>query len=117
VADVLINDDSITVRLSKLEKVEALHGDITVPRAAATRAAAVPDGMQEVHGSRLPGTGFPGVIMVGTYREHGKITFAVCHGRHPAVVIDLTGHELSRIVVTVDDPDRIVAQLSASSPS
>src|SRR5216683_7582547 len=70
---------------------------------------AVPDGMEEVHGLRLPGTGLPGVIMVGTWREAQRVTFAVCHGRGPAVVLELTGQRYDRIVVTVENPEDVVA--------
>ena len=111
-AELLVNDDVVTVSLSAVEKAEALHGDVSVPRAAVASARIVPDGMDEVHGLRLPGTGFPGVIMVGTWRDGGRATFAVCHGRRPAVVIELTGQRYDRIVVTLENPDEVVARLA-----
>ena len=83
-----------------------------VPRAAVVSARIVPDGMDEVHGLRLPGTGFPGVIMVGTWRDEERVTFAVCHGRRPAVVVELTGQRYDRIVVTVENPGEVVARLA-----
>jgi hypothetical protein len=111
-AELLVTDDTVTVSLSAIEKAEALHGDVSVPRAAVLSAQVVPDGMDEVHGLRLPGTGFPGVIMVGTWRDRERITFAVCHGRRPAVVLDLTGQRYDRIVVTVEHPDEVAASLA-----
>ena len=110
--ELLVNDDVVTVSLSAAEKAEALHGDVSVPRAAVVSARIVPDGMDEVHGLRLPGTGFPGVIMVGTWRDKERVTFAVCHGRRPAVVIELTGQRYDRIVVTVDNPAEVAARLA-----
>ena len=101
-AELLVNDDVVTISLSAVEKAEALHVDVQVPRAAVASARMVPDGMEEVHGLRLPGTGFPGVIMVGTWWDGEKVTFAVCHGRRPAVVVELTGQCYDRIVVTVE---------------
>jgi hypothetical protein len=111
VANLLIDDDAVTVSLSMIEKAEALHGDVRVPRTAVVRVRAVPDGMAEVHGLRMPGTGFPGVIMVGTWRDSEGVTFAVCHGRRPAVVLDLAGQAYDRLVVTVDNPEEAVAGL------
>ena len=111
-AKVLVNDDVVTVSLSAIEKAEAVHGDVAVPRTAVVSARIVPDGMDEVHGLRLPGTGFPGVIMVGTWRDQEKVTFAICHGRRPAVVVELTGQRYDRIVVTVENPDEVVARLA-----
>ena len=54
---------------------------------------------------------FPGVVMVGTWREPGSVTFAACHGHRPAVVIDLTGQAYDRVVVTVDNPEETVERL------
>jgi hypothetical protein len=65
-AKLIIDDREITVSLSAVEKVEALHGDVVVPRSAVAQVRTVPDGMVEVHGLRAPGTGFPGVIKVGS---------------------------------------------------
>ena len=111
-AELLVHDDVVTVSLSAAEKAEALHGDVSVPRTAVVSARIVPDGMDEVHGLKLPGTGFPGVIMVGTWRDGTRVTFAVCHGRRPAVVLELTGQRYDRIVVTVEHPDEAVASLA-----
>ena len=111
-ADVIIDDDTVTVSLSAFEKLEALHGDVTVPRSAIKRARAVPDGMAEVHGIRAPGTALPGVVLVGTWRSGAGATFAVCHGRKPAIVIDLDGEPFDRLVVTVGDPEGVLCSLA-----
>lgn len=108
----LIDDQEVTVSLSAAEKIEALHGNVTFPRAAVVRARVVPDGLEEVHGLRMPGTGLPGVIMVGTWRDGEMVTFAACHGRRSAVVLDLADQVYDRIVVTVDYPDKAVARLT-----
>ncbi|GAB3555784.1 hypothetical protein [Spelaeicoccus albus] len=107
-ANILMDDDTVTVSLSALEKVEALHGDVSVARSAIVGIHEVPDGLAEVHGVRLPGTGLPGMILVGTFREPDRRTFAVCHGANPAVVFDLKGEHFDRLVVTVDNPEALV---------
>jgi hypothetical protein len=111
-AKLLVTDDAVTVSLSVIEKAEALHGDVSVPRTAVVSARVVPDGLDEVHGLRMPGTGLPGVIMVGTWRDKQGVTFAVCHGRRPAVVLELTGQHYDRLVVTVENPDDVAAALA-----
>ena len=55
-ASLLIDDREVTVSLAAAEKIEALHGNVTVPRAAVVRARVVPDGLEEVHGLKMPGT-------------------------------------------------------------
>jgi hypothetical protein len=112
VAQILLVSDSLTVSMTDVEKLEALHGDVTVPRSAVTKARVAADGMAELHGIRAPGTGLPGVIAVGTWRDGSRKTFAVCHGRRPAVVIELQGEAYDRLVVTLDDPQPIVAALA-----
>ena len=111
-ANLVVDADTVTVSMSALEKAEAIHGDVIVPRSAVTSVRAVPNGMAEIRGLRMPGTGFPGVVMVGTWRSGQDTTFAVCHGHGPAVVIDLAGQYFDRIVLTVDDPDEAVARFS-----
>ena len=59
-----------------------------------------------------PVPGLPGVILAGTVRDHGTVTFTVCHGRGPAVVLDLAGQPFDRIVITVSDPGEIVSRLT-----
>ena len=110
-AKLLINDDTVTVSLSATEKAEALHGDVSVPRSAVVSARVVPDGLAEVHGLRMPGTALPGVIMVGNWRDKQGVTFAVCHGRRPAVVLELTGQHYDRRVVTVENPGEVATAL------
>jgi hypothetical protein len=110
VARLLIDDRAVIVSMSVMEKLEALHGNVTIPRTAVVGARAIPDGMAELRGIST-GTGLPGVTMAGTFRDNGSVTFAVCHGRRPAVILDLAGHPYDRIVVTVDNPDEILSRL------
>ena len=115
VASVRIDDQTVTVALSCTEKIEALHGDLTVPRTAVVGARAVPDGLAEVHGQQMA-TGWAGVSTVGSVRDFARdfdlVTFAVCHGRRPAVVLDLADLPYDRIVVTVGNPDEVVSRLT-----
>jgi hypothetical protein len=112
VANLVITDDTLTVQMSRAEKAEALHRDLTMPRSAVTGVRVVADGLAEVHGLKMPGTGIPGVIMAGTWISRQGSTFAVCHGRGPAIVIELTGQHVDRIVMTVDNPEEAVTELS-----
>jgi hypothetical protein len=106
-----IDAASITVVLSELEKVETLHGDVTVPRSAVVGARVVPVAVAEVHGLRAPGTGLPGVVVAGTFRGKDKRMFAVCHGRGPGLVIELIDAAYDEIVLTLDDPEQAAVQL------
>lgn len=111
-ANLIINDDTITVQMSLAEKAEAMHRDLTVPRSAISGVQVVSDGLSEVHGLKMPGTGIPGVIMVGTWLSHDGNTFAVCHGSGRAVVITLQDQHYDRIVMTLDNPEDVASQLA-----
>ena len=63
-ANLLIDEGSVTVALTMTEKFEALHGDVVLPRSSVRDVRVVQDGMEEIHGMKMPGTGFPGVVMV-----------------------------------------------------
>jgi hypothetical protein len=112
VANLVITGDTLTVQMSLGEKAEALHRDLTVPRSAVTGVRIVEDGLAEVHGLKMPGTGIPGVIMVGTWLSSEGSTFAVCHGRGPAIVIDLAGQHVDRIIMTVPNAEQALSDLS-----
>ena len=76
-AELLIEDGALHVRLSALEKLGALRGDIMIPLRSVT-AVRVSDNpwSEELRGIRAPGTGLPGVISLGTRRGKGILDFA-----------------------------------------
>jgi hypothetical protein len=51
---------------------------------------------------------------VGSFHDAEHVTFAVCHGHNPGIVIDLADSKYDIVVLTVENPDEIVARLSAS---
>ena len=111
-AHLLITDDAVTIDMSRGERLEAAHGNQTFPRSAISGVRAVPDGIAEVHGLKWAGTELPG-IRVGSFHKDERVTFAVCHGHHPGIVIDLANARYDSVVLTVENPQDIVARLSA----
>jgi hypothetical protein len=112
VAHFSVEDGDLVLHLTGLEKMEGLHGDIKVPRSSVRVVRWVADAWPELRGIRAPGTGFPGVIAVGTRRGSGTKDFAVVHGKRPAVVVDLDGAEYNRLVVTDDRAEARAAELN-----
>jgi hypothetical protein len=112
VANLLISDDSVTIRLSIAEKAQALHRDLSLPRSAITGVRVVSSGAGAVHGFKLVGSSIPGVLMVGSFKGGEGSTFALCHGNGPGLVLDLTGQHYDRIVLTVDNPEQLASELS-----
>jgi len=111
-ANLLIADDAVTIEMSTGESFEAAHGNQTFPRSAITGVRAVPDCIAEVHGLKWAGTELPG-IRVGSFHGDGNVTFAVCHGHKPGIVIDLADSKYDRVVLTVENAEQIAARLVA----
>jgi hypothetical protein len=111
VATLLIDEDAVTVSLSRAEKLEALQGDLRIPRSCLAHARVVSDGVAEVRGPRGGGLGIRGRALIGTFRQSGCTTLAVCHGQRPAIVLELVGLRFDRMVVTVADPQALVNAL------
>jgi hypothetical protein len=114
-AELTVHDDALTLTLSRVEHAEGFHRDLTVPLASLTAVRAVGDPWPELRGIRAPGTGMPGVVAVGTRRGAFGKDFAAVHGKGPAVVVELDNQEFQRWVLTVDDPDAVVARVAAAA--
>ena len=112
----LLNEgESIRLRLSRLERLGALHVDVVVPRSSVTEMAAVPNGWAAVRGIRAPGTGLPRLILLGTTRGGFGRDFCAVRGRGPAVVVTLSGQPFERLVVSASDPEDVIATLRGQS--
>lgn len=94
----------LVVRLSALEKLGALRGEVRVPRKAVREVRVVDRPWDELRGVRAPGVGIPRLIMLGLTRGRGGRQFAAVYGNRPALVVDLQGVPLSRLILCVPDP-------------
>ena len=99
------------MRLSALEQAGALRGPVRVPLSAVTDARVVSDGWPELRGLRAPGTDVPGHVMLGTCRGDFGKDFCAVHGHAPTVIVELTGAEFARLLVTQDDPQAALRDL------
>lgn len=103
--------DEVEVRLSTVEKIAALHGDLRVPVSAVTGVGVVDTPLAAVTGVRAPGLHWPGRTKIGTWRRRDGKTFAVARSGVPAVQVDLTGQGFDRLVVSVGDAEEVAAAL------
>jgi hypothetical protein len=110
-ATLTVEGSDLVIKMSELEKFEAVHPDIRVPVNAIRAVRAVEDAWPELRGIRAPGTGIPGVIAVGTRRGSFGKDFAVVHGSERAVVVELEGASYARILVTTPDADNVAAEI------
>lgn len=114
-ADVSVDRGTLTLELTSAEHVEGFHRSIAVPISSVTAVRVAPDIWSELRGIRAPGTGLPGVIAVGTRRGSFGKDFAAVHGQGPGVVVELSGQEFQRFVLTSADPEALRAHIARAA--
>jgi hypothetical protein len=114
-AQVVVSGNTVTLALTKVERLEGFHGDIVAPVSSVTAVRASDDLWSELRGIRAPGTGIPKVIAVSTRRGSFGKDFAVVHGTGPGVVVEFAGEEFQRWVVSAADPGPVVAEVSVAA--
>ncbi|MFZ0995512.1 MAG: hypothetical protein WAO09_05990 [Candidatus Dormiibacterota bacterium] len=102
------------VELSRLEKAEAVHGDVRVPLSSVRDVEVVDQPLDLIHGVKLPGTGIPGRTAVGTWISPDGRTFAVEHHASRGVVLRLEGQTYQQLIVGCDQPEDVAASLRAA---
>ena len=108
-------DGSVRLALTRVERIEGFHGDITAPTGSVVSVRASDDLWSELRGVRAPGTGIPRVLAVCTCRGRFGKDFAAVHGRGPGVVVEFDCGPFRRWVVSVDDPGGAVAEVTAAA--
>jgi hypothetical protein len=110
-----IDGDELVLALSRLEKLEALHGDVRLPLDKVRHVRVVIDPWSELRGVRAPGTGIPRVIAMGSRRSSFGKDFAAVHGAGSAVVVDLCSEaRYHRLVVTDENAQRVAAAIESA---
>jgi hypothetical protein len=102
-AKVIEKDGILTLRLSRLEKLCALHGDISVASNQLISKTEVlnPWTKEHLRGVRAPGTAIPYVILLGTMRIKGGKDFCAIYKRTPAVIYEFADAPFKRWVVSI----------------
>jgi hypothetical protein len=113
VATLVVEGSDLVVKMSEIEKFEAVHPDVHVLLSTVRVVRVAEDAWPELRGIRAPGTGIPGVIAVGTRRGSFGKDFAVVHGKERAIVVELDGADYSRIILTTPDADSVAAEIQS----
>lgn len=113
-ASLVVDSDSVAVRLSLSERIAAFHGDVVMPRSC-VREVQVLDPFHKVRGWRAPGTAAPFLGAYGTYRRRGHKEFLALRwrraSRRQAIRLTLEGHKFDAVSVSVSDPEAVVHML------
>jgi hypothetical protein len=111
-AELLVDDDDVVIKLTLPEMLLAWHRQVRVPVASVRMVHVEDDPLAGFPWCRPPGLAWPGAFAVGSRRRSGRRELAVAHAHAPALVLDTSGGPWDRIVVTHADAAAIAAELA-----
>jgi hypothetical protein len=114
-ATISTSGPTLTVRLSRREKVAAARGDLRVPLAAIRDVHVHPDALAAARGVRAPGFDIPGRAKVGVWRGRGRRSFIVARRGVPAACVTLDGGRHNEIVVSDANAEAIAEEIRAAA--
>ena len=110
-------DDALVIRFDGLGALTTLTREVRIPY---TAVGSVSIGLTDPPGLLAFKIGLStppfGTTQRGRFREHGRWSFLDVDDRERAVVLDLTGHDYRRVVLTVDDPETLIEKLRERVP-
>jgi hypothetical protein len=101
-AKVIESANQLQLKLSVLEKIFALHGDIWVDKSLLTNKVTVenPWRREVIKGIRAPGTAIPFVVLLGTMRYRGGKDFTAIYNRTAVDIYEFKHSAYKRWIVT-----------------
>ncbi|WP_173922622.1 hypothetical protein [Agromyces sp. Marseille-P2726] len=112
-----VHNDRIEVHLTPAEKALALRADDVVVQRDDIRSATVADDPWVwIRGIRRRGTEIPLVVAVGAWKYHGGMDFVIVKGKRQAVVLELSGGEFTRIILSTNHSAALIDRLRLTEP-
>lgn len=112
--EIQTSNDELRLEVLRMHKVWALKSRLHFPLSSVQSARTDPELAQRPRGLRAPGTYIPGLITAGTfYTDKMRWFWDVCDPNN-AVVIELNGEKYQVLVVEVENPEQVVAQIEAA---
>ena len=101
-AKVVESANQLHLKLSVLEKIFALHGDIWVDKSLLTKKIMVenPWRREVIKGLRAPGAAIPFVILLGTMRYRSGKDFTAIYNRKAVDIYEFKDSAYKRWIVT-----------------
>jgi len=110
-AKVRIGNGQLVIELSGLEKLGAGRArDIAVPLSSIRSVKRLKDARSGVNGLRMPGTGIPGLLLLGTWRSfvtwrassYKSKEFVAVSFKNPGYRVQLRGADFDALVFSSD---------------
>lgn len=110
--DLTLTDTELIIEPVGLDKLWSFKGRLTIPWSHVRGATHDPGMREEPKGWRGPGLRV-GSKLSGTFHADGERQFWNVSGYENAVVIELSGEDYDRVVLSLDDPARRAAEINA----
>jgi hypothetical protein len=117
-AELEVEDGKLILRLSGVEKTEAVHGDPCVPLSAVRSVEVLDDALEmtRVNTGFKVGMRIPGRATVAVVRRGGRKMFIAVHHDTPrAVRILFEGDSYDEWIVGAANPEAVIANLNLDS--
>lgn len=111
-AELQIDGDELVLHLTRIEEIEAVHGDLRAPLSAVRGVEVLEDAHEPAdHGFKV-GERLPGVSEVATVRADGERVFAAVHHDTPrGVRVRFEGAGYDEWIVGCSDPEATKARI------
>ncbi|MEC5185575.1 hypothetical protein RCH12_003052 [Cryobacterium sp. MP_3.1] len=111
-ASLRVHPDRLEIHLTAAEKTLAFRReDVVIQRENIRSVTITDDPWIWVRGIRAPGALVPLVLAVGVWKFHGGKDFLAIKRRRQAVVIDLTGDDFARVILSTNHAPDLIASL------
>ena len=122
-ADITITADTLVITIKGIRKLGTMKSELSIPLAKVRGATVDPDlstgwpglaSVREWPGTKLMGTDAYGRYLGGTFSQDGDRVFWDVADPAKAIVISLENDEYKRLIVEVDDPERVVREIESA---
>lgn len=111
-AELAIEGNELVLHLTRVEKVESVHGELRVPVSSVQSVEVLDDAHEPADHGLKEGQRLPGVSEVATIHSDGKKIFAVVHHDTPrGLRIVLEGSSYDEWIVGCADPEDVKGRI------
>lgn len=116
-ANLRVHNDRLEVHLTPAEKSLALRSaDVIVQRDDIRSATITDDPWIWIRGIRRRGIEVPLVVAAGVWKTHGGSDFVLVKRKRQAVVLELSGGEFARLVLSTSRAVELIDKLKVGVP-
>ncbi|GAA4067817.1 hypothetical protein [Agromyces indicus] len=116
-ANLRVHNDRLEVHLTPAEKTLAMRSaDVIVQRDDIRSATITDDPWIWIRGIRRRGSEVPLVLAVGVWKTHGGSDFVLVKRKRQAIVLELSGGEFARLVLSTSRAAELIDRLKVGVP-